>query len=88
MASRGFCVECGINFGLRDPSEAFPNTCVECISKMRPSRLGECDWCERVIQIGTKACFDEYSKLCDVCVSQIPKIEIDNMRIKVKVIAR
>lgn len=69
---KNFCAECGGSFGYLDRANDHPNTCSECMAKLRPASVGECDWCSRVIQIGEK--YHMFNvKVCEQCVIKVPE---------------
>lgn len=73
MSKQGeFCVECHVSFGIADRSEMAPSTCGECYSRLNPSRFGECNRCERVIEVGDRFHL-EWVKLCKACSVEYEK---------------
>lgn len=51
---RDWCVECKGSFGILDRCELAPNTCVHCAANLKPSRFGQCEYCDRMIERGEK----------------------------------
>jgi hypothetical protein len=65
---REFCVECHANFGIAVRSQ-YPNTCTDCLEKLRPASAGECEMCKQVIEIGDRYHL-KWLKLCKPCAKQ------------------
>lgn len=78
---RDFCLECHTNFGLAERSELSPNTCTDCLVKMRPSERGECTGCGKVLQIG-ESVLQRFTTMCFDC--GVKQLEPDESAIHVK----
>ena len=68
-----YCRECGMSLSLLGRSEEAPNTCPDCAAKLRVSFFGECEECNRVIEVGEKIHL-QWKKLCGYCAKREEKI--------------
>lgn len=67
---RDYCIECSLSFAVVDQHPDYRNTCTHCVERLRPSWLGECEWCGRIIEVGERYHL-RWSKMCESCAHKV-----------------